>query len=55
MYHGFHKNITQKFWTLIMIRNIFRAANLHIGMISEGSCDTEEMISVGGKALQVTQ
>ncbi len=43
MYHSFHK-----IWcstivsTLILIRNISWAANKHIRMISEGSCDTED-------------
>ncbi len=42
MYHSFHKNIGQLFSTLIIIRNVSWAANQHIIMISEGSCDTED-------------
>ncbi len=30
------------FSTLIIIRNVSLAANQHIRMISEGSCDTED-------------
>ncbi len=32
----------QLFSTLIIIRNVSGAANHHIRMISEGSCDTED-------------
>ncbi len=32
----------QLFSTLIIIRNVSWAANQHIRMISEGSCDTED-------------
>ncbi len=32
----------QLFSTLIIIWNIYWAANQHIRMISEGSCDTED-------------
>ncbi len=32
----------QLFATLIIIRNVSWAANQHIRMISEGSCDTED-------------
>ncbi len=32
----------QLFSTLIIMRNASRAANQHIRMISEGSCDTED-------------
>ncbi len=43
MYHGFHKKYkaAQLFSTLIIIRNVSWAANQHIRIISEGSCDTE--------------
>jgi len=46
MYHGFHKNIKQQslffcFFLALMIFRIF-SPNQHIGMISEGSCDTED-------------
>ncbi len=33
----------KKFSTFITIRNIYWAANQHIRMISEGSCDTEDL------------
>jgi len=36
----------QLFSTLIIIRNVFWAANQHIRMISEGSCDTFHNITV---------
>ncbi len=36
--HGFHKNIKQ----VLIIRFFSWAANQHIEMISEGSCDTED-------------
>ncbi len=44
MHYGFHKNINQQklFLTLKIIRNVSWAANQHIRMISEGSCDTED-------------
>ncbi len=44
MYQWFPKKYeaAQLIWTLIIIRNIFWAANQHIRMISEGSCDTED-------------
>ncbi len=43
MYDRFHKNKKQQlFSTLIIIRNVSWAANQHIRMISEGSCDTED-------------
>ncbi len=32
----------QQFSTFIIIRNVSWAANQHIRMISEGSCDTED-------------
>ncbi len=38
----FHKNIKQLFSALVIIRNASWAANQHITMISEGSCDTED-------------
>ncbi len=43
-YQGFHKHMKQHncFSALIIIRNVSWAANLHIRMISEGSCDTED-------------
>ncbi len=31
------------FLTLILIRNVYRAANQHIRIISEGSCETEDL------------
>jgi len=34
MYHGFHKNMNQY--------DCFQAANHHIRVSSEGSCDTED-------------
>ncbi len=34
--------MAQLFSTLIIIRNVCCAANQHIRMISEGSCDTED-------------
>ena len=40
MYHGY-KNM-KPFSTLIIIRNVSWAEKLHIWMISEGSCDTED-------------
>ncbi len=42
--HGFHKKYlsAQEFSTLIIIHNVSCAANQHIRMISEGSCDTED-------------
>jgi len=33
------------FSTLIIIRNVSRASNLHIRLIFEGSCDTEDRIN----------
>jgi len=46
LYHSFQKiqqNTTvQPSSTLIIIRIIYWLPNLHIRMISEGSCDTEE-------------
>ncbi len=43
MYYSLHKTIKQHlFSTLILIRNVSTAANQHISMISEGSCDTED-------------
>ncbi len=40
-YHSLHKNIKQNLFSmLLIIRNV--AANQHIRMISEGSCDTED-------------
>ncbi len=43
MYYSFHKTINQHlFSTLIIITNVSIAANQHIRMISEGSCDTED-------------
>ncbi len=33
---------TQLFSSLIIIRNVSWAANQHIRMVSEGSCDTED-------------
>ncbi len=44
MYHIFHKNMKQHnfFLTLIIVRNVSWAANQHISMISERSCDTED-------------
>ncbi len=41
-----HLNVQQhtSFSTLIIIRNVSCAANQHIRMISEGSCDTEVMM-----------
>jgi len=44
MHHGFHKNITQQLFLTMMIirRNVSWAANQHIRMISERSCDTED-------------
>ncbi len=44
MYHGFYKNMKQLncFLTLLIIINVCCAANQHIRMISEGSCDTED-------------
>ncbi len=41
MCHGFHKNINLQCF-LIIRRNISRAANQHIRIISERSCDTED-------------
>ncbi len=42
-YHGFHKNIKQqKLFSTFIIRNVSWAANHHIRLISEGSCDTED-------------
>ncbi len=35
LYHGFHQKVKQQ-------QNISWAANLHIKMISEGSCDPED-------------
>ncbi len=32
----------QLFWTLLIIINVSWAANQHIRMITEGSCDTED-------------
>ncbi len=40
MCHGFYKDI-KTFFNTEMIRNVPWAANQHIRMISEGSCDTE--------------
>ncbi len=40
MYHGFDKNIKRNF---MLRRNDSRAGNLHIIMISEGWCDTEDL------------
>ncbi len=39
MYHSFHRNIKEH--CLVIIRNVL-AANHHIRMIYEGSCDTED-------------
>ncbi len=36
------REVAQLFSTLITIRNVIWAANQHIRMISEGSCDTED-------------
>ncbi len=41
-YQIFHKNMKQQFSTLIIIRNIYSAANQPIIRFSEGSCDTED-------------
>ncbi len=43
-YHGFPKNIRQNkcFQHWLIRRNVSWAANQHIRMISEGSCDTED-------------
>ncbi len=42
MYHGFHKNMQQHNGFQHSIKNVSWAANQHIRMISEGSCDTED-------------
>ncbi len=44
MYPVFHKTVfsSTTISTLIIIRNVSWAANQHIRMISEGSCDTED-------------
>ncbi len=45
IYHGFHKNMKQHklFSTLIVLINVSWAANQYIRMISEASCDTEDL------------
>ncbi len=40
MYQGVRKNI--ELLSIVIIRNVSWAANQHIRMISEGSCDTED-------------
>ncbi len=42
MYDRFHKNKKQQLFSTLIIRNVSWAANQHIRMISEGSCDTED-------------
>ncbi len=46
MSHSFHKNSISNVFniTMIIIRNVTCTANQHIGLISEGSCDTEDWI-----------
>ncbi len=41
---SFHKNVKQhnRFSFVMVIRNVFLAEKVHIIMISEGSCDTED-------------
>ncbi len=41
-YHGTSKYEAAQLFSTLIIRNISWAANLHIRMISEGSCDTED-------------
>ncbi len=41
MYDGFHKNMKQHN-CFSKKKNVLWAANQHISMISEGSCDTED-------------
>ncbi len=46
MYHGFHKNMKKHFsW----------AANQHIRMISEGSCDTEDWSNDAENSALITE
>ena len=42
IHQGILKKSTQLFSTLIIIINVSWAADQHIRMISEGSCDTED-------------
>ncbi len=45
----------QLFSTLIIIRNVSRAANRHIRMISEGSCDTEDWSNDAENSALITE
>ncbi len=52
-YYGFHKSITEQLFSdllmiiiIIIILNVSWAANQHITMISEGSCDTEDWSNI---------
>ncbi len=42
MYHGLHRILSSTTVTMIILRNVSRAANQFIKIISEGSCDTED-------------
>ncbi len=45
----------QLFSTLILIRNVSWAANQHIRMISEGSCDTEDWSNDAENSALITE
>ncbi len=44
----------QQFSTLIIIRNVSWAANLHIRIIAEGSCDIEDWINDAKNSALIT-